>query len=89
MLYSGHLIKEQLSEKVDPYFGAHRLWLAHYNASPTVQASWSRYWLWQYTDSRSGLAPNTVPGIAGDSKGNLDCNSFGGSRVELTATWAS
>jgi hypothetical protein len=30
-----------------------------------------------------------VPGIPGDSKGNLDCNSYDGTRAHLVAEWAS
>jgi len=90
VLYSGHLIKQQLGNEIDAYLGAHRLWLAHYNTrNPQVQRSWSTYWLWKYTDSRTGLEPNQVPGLPGDSRRNLDCNSYGGTRAELKAQWAS
>lgn len=89
VIYSGDLIKSQLGNKKDPFFGSHRLWLAHYNPHPVVQKSWSKYWLWQYTDKTTGLRPNTVPGIPGDSKGNLDCNSYDGNRQQLKAEWAS
>jgi len=89
VLYSGHLIKEKLGNKKDPFFGAHRLWLAHYSPNPTVQKSWTRYWLWQYADRKTGLQPNQVPGIPGDSRGNLDCNSYDGTRTELETEWAS
>lgn len=89
VLYSGHLIKDQLGSKVDTFFGGHRLWLAQYGPSAVVQASWSKYWLWQYTDSLTGPAPNTVPGIPGDSNGNLDCNTYDGTKAQLTAEWAS
>ena len=89
VLYSGHLIKGDLGSVVDPFFGAHRLWLAHYSETPTVQASWSTYWLWQYTDSTAGLAPNTVPGIPGDAKGNLDCNTYDRTKNDLRSEWAS
>lgn len=88
VLYSGHLIKDDLGSTVDPFFGGHRLWLAHYNASPKVQASWSAYWIWQYTDRRTGLEPNRVPGMPGDAEGNLDCNMYDGTREQLAASWA-
>ena len=89
VLYGGGLLKDQLGSTADPFFGAHRLWLAQYGPSPSVQASWSTYWLWQYTDSKSGLTPNTVDGIPGDASGNLDCNSYSGTKDQLTAEWAS
>jgi lysozyme len=89
VLYSNGLIKSTLGNKVDPFFGAHRLWLAHFNPTPVVQASWKKFWLWQYTDSKKGLQPNTVPGIPGDSNGNLDCNSYDGTAAQLAQEWAS
>jgi hypothetical protein len=46
-------------------------------------------WLWQYTDNTKGIKPNRVPGIPGDSKGNLDCNSYDGTRAQLNDEWAS
>ena len=89
VLYSGHLIKDGLKQNADPFFGAHRLWLAQYGTKPVVQASWSKYWIWQYTDSATGLEPNKVPGIPGDAKGNLDCNTYDGTKAAMVAEWAS
>src|SRR5262249_52043895 len=89
VIYSGELIKTRLGRQKDPFFGAHRLWLAHYNVHPVVQRSWDKYWLWQYTDNTKGIKPNRVPGIPGDSKGNLDCNSYDGTRAQLNDEWAS
>jgi lysozyme len=89
VIYSGDLVKTKLGNRMDPFFGGHRLWLAHYNAHPKVQESWSKYWLWQYTDNTDGLEPNTVAGIPGDDSGNLDCNMFAGTREQLKAEWAS
>jgi len=89
VIYSGDLIKTRLGNRKDPFFGAHRLWLAHYNVHPVVQRSWDKYWLWQYTDNTRGIKPNQVSGIPGDSKGNLDCDSYDGTRAQLDAEWAS
>ena len=90
VLYSGGLIKGQLGSTVDPFFGSHRLWLAQYGTlNPSVQKSWQTYWLWQYTDSTAGTPPNHMPGIPGDANGNLDCNSYLGTREQLAAEWAS
>ena len=88
VLYSGHLIKEKLGNKTDAFFGSHRLWLAHYDPNPRVQKSWKKSWLWQYADRKAGLKPNEVPGLPGDSKGNLDCDSYDGTRAQLKAEWA-
>jgi len=89
VLYSGHVIKEGLGGKTDKFFGSHRLWLAQYDPNPVVQKSWKKYWLWQYADKKSGLQPNEVPGFPGDSKGNLDCDSYDGTKTQLKAEWAS
>jgi GH25 family lysozyme M1 (1,4-beta-N-acetylmuramidase) len=88
-LYSGNLIKEELGNRRDAFFGGHRLWLAQYTPPPKVQASWDTYWLWQYADKKTGLQPNEVAGIPGDAHGNLDCNTYEGSKADLTASWAS
>ncbi|MCX8477728.1 MAG: glycoside hydrolase family 25 protein [Sphingomonas sp.] len=84
VLYSGHLIKEKLGNSVDPFFGAHRLWLAEYNPTAKVQKSWPSYWLWQYAEKAS-----TVPGIPGNVAGSIDYNHFNGSEDQLRAEWAS
>lgn|SRR5262245_15520896 len=89
VLYSGHVVKEKLGNRKDSFFGAHRLWLAHYGPRPTVQSSWTTYWLWQYADRKTGLQPNEVAGIPGDSKGNLDCNSYALTQAQLETEWAS
>lgn len=84
VLYSGHLIKEQLGSRVDPFFGAHRLWLAQYSGRAVVQPSWTTYWLWQYSDG-----PAQVPGIPGDGAGHVDRSHYAGSAEQLAAEWAS
>lgn len=70
VLYSGHLIKQELGTTSDAFFGAHRLWLAQYADTPVPQQSWSRQWLWQYTNGRSGPDRKTVPGIPGTPEVN-------------------
>ncbi len=90
-IYSGGLIKARLGSTVDPFFGSHRLWLAHYNPNPVCQKSWKKYWLWQYTDktSKPELQPSSVPGIPGDASGNLDCDSYDGTKTQIKAEWVS
>ena len=89
LIYGADLLKSSLGRVKDPFFGAHRLWLAQYGDHPSVQASWDRYWLWQYTDGTSGPEPRSVPGIPGDSKGHLDCDRYDGTAEQLAAEWAS
>ena len=88
VLYSGALIKEQLGDRVDPFFGSHRLWLAEYGPEPRVPRSWSQQWLWQYSGDGIGPEPRTVAGIPG-AGGALDCNSYQQSAADLAAQWAS
>jgi lysozyme len=84
VIYSGDLLKSGLGNTADPFWGAHRLWLAEYcNPPPSCQASWQQPWLWQFTGSGS------CAGIPGDAKGNVDCNAYFGSMAELQAQWAS
>jgi GH25 family lysozyme M1 (1,4-beta-N-acetylmuramidase) len=89
VIYGGELLKSRLGNKKDAFFGSHRLWLAQYGSTPKVQRSWDKYWLWQYTDGTAGPDPRTVPGIPGNAKGNLDCNSYDGTPEHLAAEWAS
>jgi len=89
VLYSGDTAKAALGKKSDSFFGSHRLWLAQYGSSPTVQRSWKNYWLWQYTDGTLGPGRKTVPGIPGDRMNRLDCDYFPGTAEELKAQWAS
>ena len=84
VFYSGNLIKEDLGSRNDPFFGARRLWLAQYGNTPVVQASWSTYWLWQYSGDGEGPTPHTVNGI----EGNCDCNSYAGTPQQLNDEWA-
>ena len=88
VLYSGSLIKEQLGEAEDAFFGAHRLWLAEYGPVPRPQRSWRIPWLWQYSGDGIGPDPKTVPGIPG-AGGTVDCNSYDGTPDRLAAEWAS
>jgi len=89
VLYSANTIKGALGNSVDPFFGSHRLWLAQYGTTPRVQASWSTYWLWQYTDGTAGPGPRSAPGLPGNHLGNLDCNHYKDSPEQLAAEWAS
>ncbi|HXH90752.1 MAG TPA: glycoside hydrolase family 25 protein [Thermoanaerobaculia bacterium] len=89
VLYCGGLFKTDMGNTKDAFFGSHRLWLAQYGPTPQPQASWDSVWLWQYTDSKTGPQPNQVPGIPGDTSGNLDCNSYSFTKEQLAGEWAS
>jgi GH25 family lysozyme M1 (1,4-beta-N-acetylmuramidase) len=79
VLYSGNLAKEVLGNKLDPFFGSHRLWLAQYSESWKVQNSWRNPWLWQYAEN------GAVPGI----DGAVDHNAYDGTPEELAEDWAT
>jgi len=85
VLYSGNLIKESLGDRISAFWAARRLWLAQYSTTPVVQASWSTYWLWQYSGDGDGPQPHTVNGC----NGPVDCNSFAGTVGELVEQWPS
>ena len=87
VLYSGSLIKQTLPQP-DAFFGSHKLWLAQYASQPALPSSWQSYWLWQYSDGSAGPQPQSVPGIPGNSAGQIDCNTFDGTADELAAQWA-
>jgi lysozyme len=83
-LYSGHVLKEQLGNRIDSYLGDTRLWLAQYGSELEVPATWPEgAWLWQFTDGQAGPSPHAIDGI-----GRCDINSFDGTQQQLTATWA-
>lgn len=77
IIYSGHVIKEQV-DGCDPDLAPYRLWLAHYDESPSwPKDTWPDWWLWQHTDT------GKCPGITG----NVDCNRYDGSAEDLEAEW--
>jgi lysozyme len=80
VIYSGHVLKEQLGGKHDPALARHRLWLAQYGTDhPTwPNATWPAWWLWQWTEH------GDCPGVAG----YVDCDRFDGNAAQLQAEWA-
>jgi GH25 family lysozyme M1 (1,4-beta-N-acetylmuramidase) len=84
VLYSGNTVKEALGDRVDEYFGEHRLWLAQYSSDPEPQASWGEWWLWQYSDGNNGPQPRGCPGVSGD----VDTNSFDDADEDLIEQWS-
>jgi lysozyme len=77
VIYSGHIAKETI-EGVNEYLGSHRLWLAQYGPTPTVQESWNTYWLWQTSET------GDIPGIPDE----VDINSYAGTDDELRSEWS-
>jgi GH25 family lysozyme M1 (1,4-beta-N-acetylmuramidase) len=89
VLYSGNLIKEQLTSDADGFFGGHRLWLAHYNDNPRWPAAWAAPWLHQFSGDGVNNHGIVMPGVDARQASALDMNSFAGSDDELAAQWAS
>lgn len=79
VIYSGNVAKEQI-HGADQFFGDHRLWLAQYGARWQVQASWTRPWLWQFSET------GRFPGFPEKS----DCNTIVEPMTveQLTEEWA-
>lgn len=77
VIYSGHVLKDQLKGEADYRLNQYRLWLAQYTSgTPTVPPGWPHYWLWQYTDKGS------VPGVNPPT----DLNDYIGG--ELAREWS-
>ena len=80
VLYSGHVIKEQLLDGHDEELARHRLWIAHYTDADSPdwpQGTWPTWWLWQYTET------GEVPGIDDET----DINRYQGTAEELALEW--
>lgn len=74
-------LMEQLGSKVDPVFADHPLWIAAYSQNPPkLQASWTKYLLWQNTETAH------IPGVPGTDTG-VDASHFDGTEDKLRAAW--
>src|SRR5262249_47814418 len=84
IIYSGHVLKEQLGDKHDSELSQYRLWLAQYTAGTPSwpKATFPQWWLWQYTEH------GECDGIPGDSEGNLDLNKYNGTKRQLIDEWS-
>lgn len=76
MVYSGHVLKDQLKGKPDHRFDKYRLWLAQYGNNPVLPPGWMNFWLWQYTDQGS------IPGV----NPPVDLNA--GDVLQVMAEWS-
>ena len=77
VLYSGHVLKEQMADKPVIELTRYRLWLAQYSNTPTLPNGWPEYWIWQYTDK------GEVPGIDPPT----DLNKYDQSEEDLRTEW--
>ena len=81
ILYSGHVIKEQVGNIPDPVLAQYRLWIAQYTGASQPewpQQIWPMWWLWQYTEH------GAATGVGGD----VDMNRYSGAGpLQLTAEW--
>lgn len=82
VVYSGHLIKQELDEDKDGFWGRHRLWLAQYGNNAKLPDAWDKYWIWQYTGDGIGPEPHSIDGIDGDE---LDLNTYDGD--DISSDW--
>jgi lysozyme len=66
----------------DPDLAKYHVWWAQYANAPKLHATWSDFWLWQFSDGIHGPDQHSVDGV-----GNCDCNTFNGDEDELRASW--
>lgn len=88
VIYSGNRLREQISKLAAPdraYVCSHPLWLCAYSTAPKIIPGFSNVFLWQYTDGHFGPPPHGMAGISGD----VDLNTFRGTRADLEAAWIS
>jgi len=79
VLYSGHLIKEQIGMGPDEELAQLDLWLAQYGNTPEwPQHIWPDLWGWQFTGDGLGPEPHSVPGAPMTSEGTVDINELYG-----------
>jgi len=78
VLYSGHVLKEELNGKADARLSKYRLWLAQYGPNAVLPPGWDTFWGWQYTESGS------CPGI----KSPVDLNAYIGTAKKLESDWS-
>lgn len=87
-IYSGNTAKELIHGK-DTFFGSHKLWLAQYGTNPTIQKSWDKFWLWQFTGDGVGPEPHNISGMSIPGNKGMDINHYEGTRAQLTNEWSA
>lgn len=83
-IYTGPYMYEVFGKTPAKDFKPYSLWWARYADIPDVHPTWSKYWLWQYSDGHSGPKPHDVPGL-----GFCDCNTFDGDAIQLITSWTT
>lgn len=82
-LYTGSYMYDLFGKNPCADLTPYSLWWARYGEAPQVHPTWSKYWLWQYTDGHNGPTPHSVPGF-----GYCDCDHFDGTPQDLIVSWA-
>lgn len=61
VIYSGHVLKDQLKQNGKKYPSRYRLWIAQYGSKVTLPIGCEAYYMWQYSDKASvaGITPPT------------------------------
>lgn len=77
-LYSGNRVKDLLGNTKDADLGRYPLWIPQYGPKAVLQASWTSYFGWQYSES------GKVAGVSGNA---VDLNTTELSDEELIKQW--
>jgi lysozyme len=89
LLYSGFLVKEQITRADYEFWSKVPLWLAQYSAHPSwPEQVWKEPRFIQFTGDGQGPEPHWVPGVKLPGGKGLDINHWGGTDDELAAIWA-
>jgi lysozyme len=81
-VYTGGYMSTVFGKDAAAGFDSYRVWWAQYANAPKLHATWTTYWLWQYSDGAKGPIPRDVAGI-----GACDCNHFEGTADDLALAW--
>jgi GH25 family lysozyme M1 (1,4-beta-N-acetylmuramidase) len=87
VVYSGNTLKESIAgagQHGAEFLGQHRLWVAQYGPAVKLPYGFSDWWLWQFSDGVINKGSAAVPGISGE----VDLNTYQGTRDMLIAEWA-
>ncbi|WP_413989794.1 GH25 family lysozyme [Labrys okinawensis] len=85
VIYGGAYLKEALGAQPNAALSGYRLWWAEYGPTPKYPGLWPNYWLWQYTDGKSGPQPRSIAGITEP----CDLNYYSGAADDLRKEWIS
>jgi lysozyme len=77
IIYTGYFWRGPMQNPNDPFFRERPLWLAAYNNSPVVPASWEHWTFWQYSEGQHN-GPVSIPGLP-----PCDQDRFAGAEADL------